>query len=192
MEQLQQQLSQHVLIETHPPQVLKWRDGSKAPFKMARGAAVVDGNVAYFMDLSGEACSYNTTSKKWSKLPKYSYQCATLAVINGQLTAIGGCENWSKGHTYTDKLLSLNRIWSAIFPPMPTKQCLTTAATSKEHLIEVGGASGPRYTDNISTVEVMNTKTLVWSIASGQPPSPLLPSISSHLWRLSLHAGRSG
>jgi hypothetical protein len=28
---------------------LDWRDGGKAPFEMIRGAAVVDGNVAYFL-----------------------------------------------------------------------------------------------------------------------------------------------
>ena len=73
---------------------LNWRDGGKAPFEMSRGAAVVDGGVAYFMDYNGQACSYNSTSKKWSELPKYPYRrYSSLAVVNGQLTAIGGCED---------------------------------------------------------------------------------------------------
>ena len=45
------------LQELHPPTrhliELQWRDGGKVPYKMHRGAAVVDGNVAYFMDYDG-------------------------------------------------------------------------------------------------------------------------------------------
>ena len=120
---------------------------------------MVDGDVAYLMNYEGEVCSYKSTSKKWSELPKYPYQCSSLAVINGQLTGICGCGNgsynsigmkWSepppppnhypglavtsgqligigrcgdpfKANTYTDKLLSLKKSWSAVFPSMPTK-----------------------------------------------------------------------
>ena len=168
VEQLQQQLSQQNLDhKPHPPKeqkvTLNWRDGGKAPFRMRRGAAVVDGGVAYFMHCDGQTCSYNPTNKKWSELPKYPYQNGSLAVINGQLTAIGGCDVTL---TYTNKLLTLRegwlrRRWSDVFPPMPTKRCDTTAVTSKEHLIVAGGETGPGYA--INTVEVMDTKTLVWS-----------------------------
>ena len=33
---------------------------------MVRGAAVVDGDMAYFMNWNGEVCSYNVSSKKLS------------------------------------------------------------------------------------------------------------------------------
>ena len=123
---------------------LNWRDGGKAPFEMCRGAAVVDGGVAYFMDWDGQACSYNSTNKKWSELPKYPYRYGSLAVVNGQLTAIGGCD---VTFTSTNKLLTLReswlrRSWSDVFPPMPTKRRGTTAVTSKEHLIVAGGSTG--------------------------------------------------
>ena len=99
VEQLKQQSSQQIGIalanKPHPPKefkvTLNWRDGGKAPFEMLRGAAVVDGGVAYFMRWSGEACSYNSTSKKWSELPKYPYRYGSLAIVNHQLTGIGGC-----------------------------------------------------------------------------------------------------
>ena len=42
----------------------EWRDGGKAPFNMYRGDAVVDGNVAYFMNYDGKTCSYNATTKR--------------------------------------------------------------------------------------------------------------------------------
>ena len=136
---------------------------------------MVNGNVAYFF-CSGKVCSYNSTTKKWSELPKYPYDGSSLAVINGQLTGIGGCEDAFKKHTYTNKLLSLReglffriRSWSDVFPPMPTKRCGSTTITSKEHLVVAGGAFGPLLFDTLNTVEVMDTKTLVWSTVASLP-----------------------
>ena len=177
VEQLQQQLSQQNLDhKPHLPKeqkvTLNWRDGGKAPFVMGRGAAVVDGGVAYFMHCNGQTCSYNSTNKKWkwSELPKCPHQYGSLAVVNSQLTAIGGCDD---GWTCTNKLLTLRESWlrsswSDVFPPMPTKRCGTTAVTSKEHLIVAGGATGPGYLP-FNTVEVMDTKSLVWSTVASLP-----------------------
>ena len=61
----------------HPPKksvkILEWRDGGKSPFRVVKGAAVVDENVAYFMGWNGKVCSYNSTSRQWTKLPTYPY-----------------------------------------------------------------------------------------------------------------------
>ena len=140
---------------------------------MSRGAAVVDGNVAYFMNCGGEVCSYNPTTKSWSILQKYPYQYGSLAVINGQVTAIGGCKNWYNEDTYTNKLLSLYDGWREVFPPMPTKRQSTTAVISKEHLIMAGGKIGiwSYHCTCIRTVEVMDLKTLIWSTVIGLPHS---------------------
>ena len=176
VEQLQQQLSQQIqrnpVHQPHPPKerkiTLTWRDGGTSPLTMDRGAAVVDGNVAYFLHYDGKVCSYNSTTKKWSELPKYPYKDSSLAVISGRLTGIGGCEDTFQKHTYTNKLLSLrdsglHRSWSDVLPPMPTKRRATTAIMSKEHLIVAGGTTGFRGAYILSTVEVMDTRTLVWS-----------------------------
>ena len=56
----------------------------------------------------------------WSILPRCPYSDGSLAVINGKLTAIGGCENILKQDTYSNKLLSLPS-YKEVFPPMPTK-----------------------------------------------------------------------
>ena len=176
VEQLQQQLSQqNPDYKPHPPKeqkvALNWRDGGKAPFGMYRGAAVVDGGVAYFMHRDGRACSYNLTNKKWNELPNYPCRHGSLAVVNGQLTAIGGYDDTC---IYTNKFLTLREgwflsSWSDVFPPMPTKRHSTTAVTSKEHLIVAGGSTGPGLAYNINTVEVMDTKTLVWSTVASLP-----------------------
>ena len=176
-QQLEQQLSQQVRITSdhkqHPPKILKvtlnWSGEGKLPYQMLRGEALVDGGVAYFVNCNGEACSYNSTSKKWSELPEYPYQHGSLAIVNHQLTGIGGCESVFEKQTYTNKLLSLRGSWSDVFLPMPTKRICTTAVTSKEHLIVAGGATGPDCTDNVNTVEVMDTKTLAWSTVASLP-----------------------
>ena len=127
--------------------------------------------MAYFMHWDGQACSYNSKSNKWSELSKCPYQYSSLAVVNGQLTAIGGCEDCRKKHTHTNKLLSLRGSWSYVFPLMPTKRHSTTAVTSKEHLIVAGGITGSAafIDDIINTVEVMVTKTLIWSTVASLP-----------------------
>jgi N-acetylneuraminic acid mutarotase len=148
---------------------LNWRDGGRAPLKMYSGAAVVDGDMAYFMSGRGEVCSYNVSSKKWSNLPNCPYRSSSLAVINGQVTAIGGCKDiMNEKSSCTNKLLSLPG-YKEIFPAMPTKRWGTTAVTSKEHLIVAGGTIGEYCADRLNTVEVMDTKSLVWSTVASLP-----------------------
>ena len=172
-ESLKQLPSLQVDHRPHPHRpskiTMNWSGGGKAPFAMERGAAVVDGIVAYFMNYSSEVCSYSSATRDWSKLRKCPYQYSSLAVINGQLTAIGGCKNLYSNDTYTNELLCLHESWIDVFPPMATKRRGTTAMVSKEHLIVAGGATGPYPGDRSSTVEVMDTKTLVWSTVASLP-----------------------
>ena len=57
---------------------------------MAKGAAVVDGNVIYFVSWTGQICSYNLSTRRWSELPNCPYQYSGLAVVRGLLASIGG------------------------------------------------------------------------------------------------------
>ena len=147
---------------------LNWKGGGKAPFKMTRGAAVVNGDVAYFMDCSGVLCSYSSTSMTWRELPKYPYEYGSLAIINGELTAIGGCSDVFEQSTYTNKLLSLHKSWANVFPPMPTKRRSTTTIATTTHIIVAGGTSSPFFVD-ITTVEVLDTQSLAWSSVASLP-----------------------
>ena len=155
---------QDQLKKPHPPMMLgKWRDGGKAPIVMRRGAAVVDGNVAYFMHWEGEILySYN---KRWSKLPECPHFYSSLAVIRGLLTAIGGLKLGVS--LPQNKLLSfVDEKWVEQFQPMPTKRYLTAAVTTQHHLIVAGGHDG---SSRLGTVEVMDILTLVWSTAASLP-----------------------
>ena len=52
---------------------------------------------------------------------------------------------------------------------MPTKRRATTVVTSKEHLIVAGGIIGWSDANRLNTVEVMDTKSLVWSTVASLP-----------------------
>jgi hypothetical protein len=170
----QPQILRAAQVKTPPPPkgqlVLgEWREGGKAPFKMARGHAVVAMNVAYFMNFDGKGCSYDLLTKLWSKLPECPNMYIGLVVIRGLLTAIGG----GKGLYHPDpesKLLSLRgKKWVERFPAMPTKRYSAAAVTQGQYLIVAGGQTGmARY---LNTVEVMNTEALTWSVVASLPKS---------------------
>ena len=157
------------LQEPHPTSrhltLREWRDGQRAPYNMARGAAVVDGNVAYFLNYAGQTYSYDSSTQKWSVLPQCPYWNSSLAVISGLITAIGGI----KGGVTDNKLLSIvndrDKRWEEHFPPMPTRRCYAAAVTTRQHLIVAGGKSR----SNLDAVEVMDIQTLVWSTAASLP-----------------------
>ena len=153
---------------------MTWREGKNAPQKMCRGAAVVDGNTAYFRpDGSKKVYSYQNIHRQeqWSQLPDNPNQSFGLAVIDGLLTSVGGANNGS-----TNTLLSLTgegerKQWSGIFPPMPTPCDTPACATTVQALVVAGGYTG----DFLATVEVMNISTKQWTTVSPLPQkqSPL-------------------
>ena len=145
---------------------LRWMDGGRAPCEMCGNRAAVDGCVAYFNSGGHEVFAYNSTSKKWSELPKCPNRGFSLAVVNSLLTAIGGK---TSNYEVTNSLLSFSgEKWTEWFPPMPTKRWLTTAVCSGRSLVVAGGKQGRNY---LSVVEVMDTETLQWSTASSLPHS---------------------
>ena len=147
--------------------ITEWKDGRRAPIEMSRGACVVDGDVAYFMNDDGQTCLFNSSTRRWSQLPTCPCIFSSLAVIRGLLTAIGGL---SQSSVDQNKLLSIvddrNKKWVEHFPPMPTKRRLTAAVTTKQHLIV---ACGMRGLSRLNTVEVLDIETLVWSTAASLP-----------------------
>ena len=129
------------------------------------------GNIAYFSAI------YNVYSfelpDKWTKLQQCPHKSFGLAVINKQLTAIGGRvdESWNS----TNILLSLQHgmlwsEWEQFLPPMPTARVRPASVTTPTHLVVVGGKTSLySYGAPLSTVEVMDIETLQWSTASGLP-----------------------
>ena len=151
---------------------LNWRQCPKAPQKMCRGSAAVDGSMAYFHSWSSTSSSvhaYDLEKEVWSQMPECPHEYFTLAIVNGLLTAVGG---W-KSAKPTNTLLSLTgegsrRKWSEHFPPIPTKRWLTAVVCSGRSLVVAGGKGGDNDT-RLSTVEVMDTESLQWFTASSLP-----------------------
>ena len=152
---------------------LRWKEGKRAPERMTRGAAVVDGNTVYINShVSHKVYSCQMTSEGllWSTLPDSRYECFSLAVIDGLLTCVGGSSGGSFGPR-TNTLHSLTgggrkRQWSEVFPPMPTARSQTASVTTEQALVVAGGHDGRK---NFDTVEVMTIATKQWTTAQHLP-----------------------
>ena len=153
---------------------MTWREGKKAPERkapegMGRGAAVVDGNTAYFRPAgSSRVYSYQNIpgNEQWSRLPDNPNRNFSLAVIDGLLTSVGGKD--SRGPTNT--LLSLTgegvrKKWSEVFPHLPTPRSSTACITTEKALVVAGGTAG----GDLATVEVMDINTKQWTTVCPLP-----------------------
>ena len=144
---------------------MKWQTESKAPEKMYRGSAAADSNMAYFHgDDSTTVHSYDSNTLEWRWLPATPHTNSTVVVVHHVLTMVGG--QISGGAT--DSLLSLmgegrDMKWLPNLPAMPTKRYNTAVVCSGRSLIIAGGRDGR---NRLSTVEVLDTDTRQWSIAS--------------------------
>ena len=158
-------LPQKPVMRPKAIQHMKWQRESKAPERMYRGSAAADSNMAYFHgDGSTTVHSYDSNTREWSRLPAAPHTHSTLVVVHRVLTMVGG--QISGGAT--DSLLSLmgegrDIKWLPNLPAMPTKRYRTAAVCSGHSLIVAGGKDG---CNALATVEVLDTDTRQWSIAS--------------------------
>lgn len=176
------------LVSTTPPQ-LAWKQGNSAPESMSWifGAAVVCGNDAYF-SLYCDLYSYSASKDKWTKLNQCLHFHYSLAVINNNITAIGGAtKGWVQKSTITNVLLIFSNSssdegssWVEFLPPMPTKRALPAVLTTSSHLVVAGGRISQEVCNEngISTVEVLNTTTLQWFTAASLPQAMFSPQIT--------------
>ena len=189
LHELKQQLltMKQPVAEPQPPIVqpkkirdIKWQKESNAPEKMYRGSAASDCNMAYFSgDDSTRVHSYNYDTREWCQLPDTPHIYSTLVVVHHMLTMVGGELRLGEA---TDSLLSLmgegrDRKWLPYLPAMPTKRYLSAVICSGHSLIVAGGNNGHNI---LATVEVLDTRTRQWSIASSltHPFSDATVSIS--------------
>ena len=146
---------------------MRWKIESKAPENMYRGSAAADSNMVYFNGYGSTTVhSYDSDTRfqKWRRLPDAPHTHSTLAVVHHILTMVGGQIPGGA----TDSLFSLmgegkDIKWLPNLPAMPTKRYLTAAVCSGRSLIVAGGEDGRNI---LSTVEVLDTDTRKWSVAS--------------------------
>ena len=146
---------------------LRWQKESKAPEKMRRGSAASDSNMAYFNSYrSSRVYSYDSDRRKWHRLPDAPHTHFSVVVVQHILTMVGGK---LKSDEATDSLLSLmgegrDKKWLSHFPAMPTKRYFTAVVCSGHSLIVAGGRDNRNTLT--ATVEILDTSTQQWSIAS--------------------------
>ena len=144
---------------------MKWKKESKAPEKMCRGSVAADANMAYFNGADHRTVhSYDSDTQEWRQLPDTPHTESTLVVVDHILTMVGG----QISGRATDSLLNLmgeerGGKWLPNLPVMPTKRYNTSAVCSDRFLIVAGGQNGSNY---LATVEVLDTDTRQWSVAS--------------------------
>ena len=142
---------------------LAWREGKKAPFACVRFCdAVIDGSKVYFRVDVHQLFAYIVGDNSWLQLPDCPFDSCSLAIVNGQLTTIGG-------DPLTNKLMSLANEyrWTEKFPLMPTKRKYVTAVCTGTVLIIAGGSG--ENSMPLATVEVLNLETSRWSTAIDVP-----------------------
>ena len=141
---------------------------------------MVHGNTAFF-SCDFNVYSYNILEDEWTKLQQCEYQYTSLAIVHDTLTTVGGC---TSKLTTTNTLLSLSQSgsgwkWGKGLPSMTTKRALSATVTITTHLIVAAGKM--KYFGlggGLSSVEVLDTETLQWSMASDLPQDIAYPRVT--------------
>ena len=153
------------------PLKLEWKDGPRAPFRTYGESVAVNGGIVYCHANSNKVLMFNSVTGQWTVLPECPKKYSSIAIVNGQLTAIGGSR---RSFTDTKTLLSLqhNQLdisqqkWTEQFPPMTYYHNNPAVATTSTSLIVAGGF-GPD--QQKATVEVMDTQTFHWFTVASLP-----------------------
>ena len=101
----------------------------------------------------------------WRTLPRYQYVQFTMAVLQDQLTLVGGCE--SSSWKVTNQIAVWDsRQWTHPYPPMPTPRHSPAVVTHIKWLVVAGGDDGNHC---LSTVEIMDATNKQWFTATPLP-----------------------
>ena len=136
----------------------------RAPCEMVSGSATTDGRSAYFTpNDSTSLYQYEYSTEKWSDLPPCPYRNSGLAIIDSELTIVGG---WDDSYLPTNRLFTLEQgKWVKKYPPMNAThyddECDRPAVVSTsdgDYLIVIGGRYGVRWTARVELFQVKNRR----------------------------------
>ena len=141
---------------------------------MIRGSAATDGRFVYIALFNSDSLyQYECSTEKWMELPSCPYENSGLAIIDSELTTVGGGNG---GDRCTNKLFTLRQgKWVEVYPPMNTaRACPAVVSTSDgDYLLVIGGCvSG----DANATVEIFQVKSKRWYKLTDIPQPLLDPS----------------
>ena len=113
--------------------------------------------------------AYNIISQEWSRLPQYTACHYAMAVVNNQLTLVGGIDIRSDRTTGILGVWDADmREWTCPYNRMPTSRYDASAVEFRQWLIVAGGRSD----GNSTRVEILDLHSEMWHYTQ---PSPLLP-----------------
>ena len=146
----------------------------RAPNGMQRGSAATDGRFVYITPAGSTSLfQYECSTEKWMELPSCPYEDSGLAIIDSELTTVGGADGVGR----TNKLFTLRQgKWFEVYPPMKTARSdLAVVSTSDgDYHIAIGGydSDGAR----TATVELFQVKSRIWFKLTDLPPPLFRPS----------------
>ena len=149
----------------------------RAPRNMERGSAATDGRFVYIIpavaSTSFSLYQYECSTEKWMELPSCPYEDSGLAIVDSELTTVGG---WDRAGRITNKLFTLRQgKWVEVYPPMNTaRSYLAVVSTSDgDYHIAIGGYGTDGWT---ATVELFQVKSRRWYKLTDLPQPLPLPS----------------
>ena len=156
------------------PLKLKWRDGPPTPFETYGYSVAVSGDMVYCCDGASDTkvLMFNSGTEQWRVLPECPKVNFSIAVVNEQLTAIGGEHSDRATNTLLsfsqDKPVISQQKWLEQLPPMTYCRNNPVVATTNISLIVAGGWEIEVHKKK-TEVEVMDTQTLQWSTVASLP-----------------------
>ena len=158
---------------------IKWTPCSDLPTPMYDAYVAVSNGIIYCTgtcpndDNEHEVYCYDTRNNQWKQLPRPGHYLGVIHMVDDKLTIFGGREPtndrfYNKVTTYNNKTNS----WYRYFPYMLHNRHKPGVVNSHDHVIVMGGKSGPdTYHDSI---EVMNYHNdMQWRELSVHLPLPM-------------------
>ena len=127
---------------------------------MVRGSAATDGRFVYIIPAGlTSPYQYECSNEKWVELPSCPCRYYGLAIIDSELTTVGGEDRADRP---TNKLFTLRQgQWVEVYPPMNTARSspAVVSTSDDDYLIVIGGWASDRWT---ATVELFQVKSRRW------------------------------
>ena len=141
---------------------LKWERLADMPETMMCPRSVIVDRAVYVTAGYGshDIHKYDPETRQWTTLPRYRYSDFSMTGVDNQLTCVGGGDESTKKLSNAIAVYSTSqRRWKQPYPPMNTPRRYPAVCTYHHHLVVAGGRDG---SDDLDTVEVLNTSTHQW------------------------------
>ena len=129
----------------------------RSPRNMVRGSAVTDGRFVYITPYGSDSLyRYECSTEQWMQLPSCPYEDSGLAIIDSELTTVGG---WD-GAGRTNRLFTLRQV--EVYPPMNTARSnpAVVSTSDGDYHIVIGGLDSDGGVT--ATVELFQVKSSGW------------------------------